>query len=133
MVNYSNRQRRTPWQEALRSAATPWTATTGSGEGYGMRTEMPHRPHLLLNPHSLKTPPSGGCPRHNEFNGLIATVIFWACRNRDCCRPDQSPQTHAVPTSDRLEQCELETQDAVYYPDLACERSRNAHRRRLQT
>jgi len=62
-----------------------------------------------------------------------STVIFWACRNRDCCRPDQSRQTHAVPTSDRLARCELETQDAVSYSNPESERSRNAHRRRPQT
>jgi hypothetical protein len=60
-------------------------------------------------------------------------TCFWACRNRDCCRLDQLPQTRAVPTSDQPARCELETQDAVSYSDPACERSRSAHQRRLQT
>ena len=53
---------------------------------------------------------------------LFSTIIFWACRNRGCCRLDRSRQIHAVPTSDQLARCELETQDTVSCPDPACER-----------
>ena len=45
-------------------------------------------------------------------SGTVQQVIGangWACRNRDRCCWGQSPQTHAVPTSDQLAQCELES------------------------
>lgn len=64
---------------------------------------------------------------------FVAAVISSACRNTADCRLDRSPQIRAVPTFDRLAQCESESQGGASCPVPGCGISGTAHRRRRRT
>jgi hypothetical protein len=125
------------------SARTFWEKVQGSGSTEASLRRRARSPTLspwllyVMNKRSIVSPPVAMVDllSKSQTNELIAeggTSLRGACRNRDCCRLDQSPQIHAVPTSDQLARCEWETQDAVSCSDHACETSRNAHQRRPQ-